>query len=94
MKWGTQWADFAFENELRAINWYQALEDEGHILGVKVVVGKIRAKTLHDVILPGMVEKYSSREDDNEDDNNHNENNATPVLEVESWTAGMRACLL
>ncbi|KAJ7275858.1 hypothetical protein C8J57DRAFT_1224005 [Mycena rebaudengoi] len=56
MKWGTQWADFAFENELRAINWYQALEDEGHILGVKVVVGKIRAKTLHDVILPGMVE--------------------------------------
>ncbi|KAJ7238735.1 hypothetical protein C8J57DRAFT_1246428 [Mycena rebaudengoi] len=91
MKWGTQWADFAFENELRAINWYQALEDEGHILGVKVVVGKIRAKTLHDVILPGMVEKYSSREDDDEDDNNHNENNATPVLEVESWTAEEKA---
>ncbi|KAJ7257317.1 hypothetical protein C8J57DRAFT_1516782 [Mycena rebaudengoi] len=91
MKWGPQWADFAWENQLRVVNWYKKLEDESHVLGIKVVVGKIRTKTLREDVLPGLVKKYARREDEDEDDDNDNDNDASPVLEVVSWTTEEKA---
>ncbi|KAJ7215757.1 hypothetical protein C8J57DRAFT_1538161 [Mycena rebaudengoi] len=93
MKWGPQWADFAWENQLHVVNWYKKLEDEGHVLGIKVVVGKIRTKTLREDVLPRLVKKYARREDEDEDedDDNDNDNDASPVLEVVSWTMEKKA---
>ncbi|KAJ7236773.1 hypothetical protein C8J57DRAFT_1529839 [Mycena rebaudengoi] len=88
MKWGAQWADFAWENQLCMVNWYKKLEDKGHVLGKNVAVGKIRAKTLCDV-LPGLVKKYSRREDEDEDEDDDDDTSA--VLKVESWMAEEKA---
>ncbi|KAJ7232701.1 hypothetical protein C8J57DRAFT_1532914 [Mycena rebaudengoi] len=67
MKWGPQWADFAWENQLRVVNWYKKLEDEGHVLGIKVVK---------------YARREDEDEDEDEDDDNDSDNDASPVLEV------------
>ncbi|KAJ7219845.1 hypothetical protein C8J57DRAFT_1254363 [Mycena rebaudengoi] len=95
MKWGPQWADFAWENQLRVVNWYKKLEDEGHVLGIKVVVGKSAQRRSARTCYPGLVKKYARREDEDEDededDDNDSDNDASPVLEVVLWTTEEKA---
>jgi hypothetical protein len=76
MKWNTKFLDVTFENKCRIWNYPAELEDEGHIIGKRFNVKKIRVKMFKEFMLV-LVKANRQRNDNDADDDND-----TTVMEI------------
>ncbi|KAJ7912885.1 hypothetical protein B0H13DRAFT_1874461 [Mycena leptocephala] len=60
MKWNAKFLDVAFENKCRIRNYPAALEDQGHIIGKKFDVKKIRVETFKE-FMPALMKANRQR---------------------------------
>jgi hypothetical protein len=79
MKWGPKFLDIAFESKCRIRNYPAALEDEGHIIGRKFELKKVRAETFKQ-FMPALAKANRQRNKDDEDDDEDD-----TVMEIVPW---------